>query len=110
MLKCKKMELLQSSAQDITPSTLLVLNTGLNISNTNRPVTVTSQMPGSASQLATIATLQQNLVSQLKQAGVFIPLNLLSAINQPSTLLAQQNAHSSQQRSLEQPKNKRISK
>ena len=54
------------------------VNTGLNISN--RPVTVTPQIPGLASQLATIAALQQNLVSQFKQAGVSIPSNLVSAI------------------------------
>lgn len=96
------MEPPQSSSQDITPSTALVLNTGLNISN--RPVTVTPQIPGSASQLATIAALQQNLVSQLKQAGVSIPSNLVSAINQRSTLSARQSASLSQQRATEQPK------
>ena len=92
------MEPPRNCSQDITPA--LVLNTGLNISN--RPVTVTPQTPGSASQLATIAALQQNLVSQLKQAGVPIPSNLVSAVN---TLSARQSASLSQQRAIvEQPK------
>ena len=92
------MEPPRSCSQDITPA--LVLNTGLNISN--RPVAVTPQTPGSVSQLATIAALQQNLVSQLKQAGVPIPSNLVSAVN---TLSARQSASLSQQRAIvEQPK------
>ena len=92
------MEPPRSCSQDITPA--LVLNTGLNISD--RPVTVTPQTPGSASQLATIAALQQNLVSQLKQAGVPIPSNLVSAVN---TLSARQSASLNQQRAIvEQPK------
>ena len=72
----KKMEPPQSSSQDITPSTALVLNTGLNISN--RPITV---MPRLTSQLTVIAALQQNLVSQLKQARVSISSNFVLAVN-----------------------------
>lgn len=95
------MEPPRSSSPNIAPSssTSLVLNTGLNISNSNRPaVTVT---PGGSAQLATIAALQQNLVSQLRQAGVTILSNLLSAVNQPSTLSARQSASSSQQKASE---------
>ena len=87
-----------SSSQDSNPSTLLVLNTGVNISN--RPVTVMPQLPGSASQLATIAALQQ---SQLKQAGVSIPAKFLSTINQRSVLSSRQSAPLTQQ-TAEQPK------
>ena len=90
-----------SSSQDSNPSTSLVLNTGVNISN--RPVTVTPQLPGSASQLATIAALQQSLTNQLKQAGVSIPANFLSTINQQSVLSSRQSAPLTQQRA-EQPK------
>ena len=76
----------QSSSQ--VPSTSLLVNTGVNISN--RPITVAPQISGSApvqSSLATIAALQQRLSNQLKQAGVAIPPNLLSA---PSAAVSNQ--------------------
>ena len=101
------MERPRSGLQNIAPSTPtpLVLNTGLNISSSNRPAVTVTPIPGGSAELATtVAALQQNIVSQLRQAGVTIPSNILSSVNQPSTLSARQGASSNQQKAPEQPK------
>ena len=72
----------RNPGQDSGNATSLVLNNGVSNIISNRPVTVTT--PGSTSQLATIAALQQSIASQLTQAGVSIPPNLLPLVTRQS--------------------------